>query len=257
MARPIKCRKVCHYPNTLNFVPKDNDSLDSVITLTIDEYETIRLIDKEGVSQEECSKSMEVARTTVQKIYENARKKIATAIVDGLPLHINGGDFLLCDGCCNKDICSDCYKQYYHSNYKKPKGDNIMRIAVTYEDGNVFQHFGHSKQFKIYDVEDNKIIASEIVDTNGQGHGALAGVLHALNTDVLICGGIGEGAINALKAENIKLFGGVSGDCDMVVNGYLSGMLNYNPNVKCSHHHDKDHKCGSNGCESEHHCHND
>lgn len=76
MARPIKCRKVCHYPNTLNFVPKDNDCVDNVITLTVDEYETIRLIDKEGVSQEECSKSMEVARTTVQKFTKMQERKL-------------------------------------------------------------------------------------------------------------------------------------------------------------------------------------
>ena len=90
----------------------------------------------------------------------------------------------------------------------------MMRIAVTYENGEIFQHFGHTEQFKIYDVQDGKIIASEVVDTNGSGHGALAGVLSALNVDALICGGIGGGAQMALEAAGIRLYGGVSGSAD-------------------------------------------
>ena len=86
-----------------------------------------------------------------------------------------------------------------------------MRIAVTYENGQIFQHFGHTEFFKVYDVEDGKVVASEVVDTNGSGHGALAGVLNALKADILICGGIGGGAQMALAAAGIKLFGGVSG----------------------------------------------
>ena len=69
-----------------------------------------------------------------------------------------------------------------------------MRVAVTYENGEIFQHFGHTEQFKVYDVEEGKVIESRIIDTNGQGHGALADVLHALNVDIIICGGIGGGA---------------------------------------------------------------
>ena len=88
--------------------------------------------------------------------------------------------------------------------------EGIMRIAVTYENGQIFQHFGHTETFKIYDVEEGKVLHSEVVDTNGSGHGALAGVLKALNADVLICGGIGGGAQTALAAAGIKLFGGVS-----------------------------------------------
>lgn len=133
-----------------------------------------------------------------------------------------------------------------------------MRIAVTYENGNVFQHFGHTEKFKLYDVQDGKIVAAEVVDTNGSGHGALAGVLTALNTDVLICGGIGGGAQMALAAAGIRLFGGVSGNADAAVEAFVSGKLDYNPNVKCNHHgehhHDEGHTCGNHGCGS-HNCH--
>lgn len=98
MPRPMKCRKVCHFPQTLEFAPVKMAEERELIILTVDEYETIRLIDKEGLSQEQCSVFMQVARTSVQRIYESARKKLADSIVDGRPLRIEGGDFCLCDG---------------------------------------------------------------------------------------------------------------------------------------------------------------
>lgn len=126
-----------------------------------------------------------------------------------------------------------------------------MKIAVTYENGEIFQHFGHTSEFKIYEVEDNKIVSSEVVNTNGQGHGALAGFLQNHNVDTLICGGIGGGAQTALKNAGIKLFGGVHGGADIMVQEYLEGKLNYNPNIKCSHHgHGEGHTCGDYGCRS-------
>ena len=131
-----------------------------------------------------------------------------------------------------------------------------MRIAVTYENGNIFQHFGHTQQFKVYDVQDGKITSAEVVDTNGSGHGALAGVLTALNADILICGGIGGGAQMALAAAGIRLYGGVSGNADTAVEALPSGNLEFNPNVRCNHHdhhHGEDHTCGDHGCGS-HNC---
>ena len=134
-----------------------------------------------------------------------------------------------------------------------------MRIAVTYENGMIFQHFGHTEQFKVYDVVDGKIVSAEIVDTNGSGHGALAGVLTALKADALICGGIGGGAQMALAAAGIQLFGGVSGSADAAAQALAEGKLTYNPDVKCNHHgehhHDEGHTCGDHGCGSGHHCH--
>lgn len=131
------------------------------------------------------------------------------------------------------------------------KGEAIMRIAVTYENGQIFQHFGHTAQFKVYDVQEGKVCSAQVVDTNGSGHGALAGVLTALNVDALICGGIGGGAQMALAAAGIRLYGGVSGDADAAVEALLAGALEYNPNVQCSHHdhhHGAEHTCGEHGC---------
>ena len=131
-----------------------------------------------------------------------------------------------------------------------------MRIAVTYENGMIFQHFGHTQQFKVYDVQDGKVVSSQVVDTNGSGHGALAGVLNALNADILICGGIGGGAQMALAAANIRLYGGVSGEADKAVEALLADQLDFNPNARCSHHdheHGEGHTCGDHGCGS-HNC---
>ena len=130
-----------------------------------------------------------------------------------------------------------------------------MKIAVTYENGQVFQHFGHTEYFKVYEVADGKVISAEVVDTNGSGHGALAGVLADLGVEVLICGGIGGGARNALNSVGITIYGGVSGDADAAVAALLSDCLDFNPNATCSHHgeghhHEEGHTCGSHGCGS-------
>lgn len=132
-----------------------------------------------------------------------------------------------------------------------------MRVAVTYENGQIFQHFGHTEQFKIYDIADGTVTSSEVVDTNGSGHGALAGILNALHVDALICGGIGGGARSALAAANIRLYGGASGDADQAVKALIAGTLEFNPDIQCSHHdhhHGQDHTCGEHGCGDAHHC---
>jgi len=130
-----------------------------------------------------------------------------------------------------------------------------MKIAVTYENGEIFQHFGHTAQFKVYDVQDSIIVKAEVIDTNGSGHGALAGLLSNLGVDVLICGGIGGGARMALAQAGIKLFGGVSGRADNAVAACIAGTLSYDPNAKCDHHdhHGQEHNCGDHGCGS-HNC---
>lgn len=124
-----------------------------------------------------------------------------------------------------------------------------MKVAVTFENGNVFQHFGHTEQFKVFDIEDGKIAGAQVVDTNGSGHGALAGFLSALNVDTLICGGIGAGAQSALAEAGIRLYGGVSGSADSAVEHLLAGNLAFDSDVHCSHHGDG-HHCG----EKKHNC---
>ncbi len=129
-----------------------------------------------------------------------------------------------------------------------------MKIAVTYENGNVFQHFGHTKQFKVYDIKEGKIAGAQVMDTNGNGHGAIAGMLSAWEVDTLICGGIGAGAQTALAEANIRFYGGVSGSADDAVEALLAGKLAYDPDARCDHHgkgqHDGHGHCG----EDKHNC---
>ena len=122
-----------------------------------------------------------------------------------------------------------------------------MRIAVTYENGEVFQHFGHTEEFKIYEVDNNQVISSEIISSNGSGHGALASLLGDRRIDVLICGGIGGGAQAALAERGIELCSGATGNADQAVDAYLRGEL-VSSGVNCDHHHDEGHSCGDHDC---------
>ena len=247
--------------------------------VTLDEYEVIRLVDLEKKTHEQCAAQMDISRTTVTEIYETAREKIARCIVLGQRLVIAGGNYRLCEGrehtrcgkcCCRKESkqtpltsldlsqelpAADRFNSSLPKSNLQNEGDIIMKIAVTYENGEIFQHFGHTETFKIYDIADGKVVSAEVVDTNGSGHGALAGFLVAHGVDTLICGGIGGGAQNALAQAGIRLFGGVSGNADEAVNALLAGNLGYNPNVHCDHHdHEAGHSCGDHGCGS-HSCH--
>ena len=231
MPRKQRCRWIDAYPDHWEFFPEEPRDAEPVV-MSLDELETIRLLDREGLTQEQCAERMGVARTTVTAIYESARRKTAEALVDGKRLLIRGGNYRLSDQGTERVL---------------EKGKDIMRIAIPYEDGEVFQHFGHTGQFKLYDVEDGKIIGEQITDTNGSGHGALASFLKTAQADVLICGGIGMGAQSALAEAGIRLYGGVSGSADAAALALAEGNLAYDPNARCDHHghhHGEGHECG-------------
>ena len=243
MSRPKRCRRICGYPDYWSFLPEGAEATETV-AFKLDELETIRLIDYQKMTQEECAEEMGVSRATVTSIYEQARYKIADAILNGKRIRITGGTYRIDSIPASAQI--------------KEKGDNIMRIAVTYEQETVGQHFGRTEQFKIYDIQDGKINSAQVIDTNGTGHGALAGFLRAAEVEVLICGGIGMGARMALEEAGVELLPGVSGNADEVVRSYLEGTLEYDPDTAC-HHHDHEHgeahechhgSCGSQGCHS-------
>ena len=128
-----------------------------------------------------------------------------------------------------------------------------MIIAVTYQDNEVFQHFGHTPAFVIYTAENNEITDEKVLECGDSGHGALAALLANENVDVLICGGIGGGAINALKEANIKVVGGASGNVRTAAENYLTGKLKVRLNFFCNHHHEhgEGHTCGDHGCGSD------
>ncbi len=245
MARPCRCRRIGRFPDYWVFSAEHSDQGKQEIVMSLDEYETIRLIDYEGMRQEECAVSMDVARTTVTAIYESARKKMAQHMIDGTPLRITGGAYRL---------VSDRKMNI------EEKGKDNMRIAVTYENGMVGQHFGHTEQFKLYDIDNGAVVREQVISTDGRGHGLLAGVLKEAQADTLICGGIGMGARTALTEAGIALCPGVGGAADEAVQAYLSGTLAFNPDESCHHHdHEEGHEChhdhgGDHDCHHEHGC---
>ncbi|MBQ6636051.1 MAG: FKBP-type peptidyl-prolyl cis-trans isomerase [Lachnospiraceae bacterium] len=124
-----------------------------------------------------------------------------------------------------------------------------MKIAVTYDNGNIFQHFGRTENFKVYDVEDGKIVSSEVIGSNGVGHGALAGLLADRAIEIVICGGLGGGAMNALQQAGITVVAGAEGDADKAVQNFLNGTL-VSTGANCDHH-GEGHECGHHGGDGE------
>jgi predicted DNA-binding protein (UPF0251 family)/predicted Fe-Mo cluster-binding NifX family protein len=260
-------------PGYRRFGPVDeNDDGRRALEMTVDEFEAVRLIDLEGFSQEECANHMGVARTTAQAIYGSARVKMAECLVKGIDLSIGGGAYILSEEGVPGCKCGHCCKRSYRcgnnnsidDDYKTGKYDaqagersSSMKIAVTYENGEVFQHFGHTGQFKVYDIENSEVKRAAIIDTNGSGHGALADMLEKLNVDTLICGGIGAGAKRALAEAGIRLFGGVAENADKAVESLLHGELKYDSDAECDHHgEDHGEDCGQHGCGG-HHAHDE
>ena len=264
MPRPTRCRRICELPRNVVFGPVGKQ-VEGRIVMGVDEFETIRLIDLEGMTQEACATQMGVGRTTVQAIYGSARRKLAQCLVEGMALTIDGGDYVLCQGDapgCGRGCRQGRWCRHRHSlaetkTERLLEEETTMRIAVTYEDGKIFQHFGHTEQFKVYDVEAGQVKEAAVVSTDGNGHGALARFLQERNVDALICGGIGGGAQQALALAGITLYGGVKGDADQAVADLLAGKLDYDPQAQCDHHdhgHGEGHDCHGHGHTCGGHC---
>ena len=237
MGRPARCRRIGQMPVWRSFSPDDAEAEESVL-MTVDEFETVRLLDAEGLTQEVCAARMNVARTTVTAMYDSARKKLADALVRGKRLLIAGG-------------CCEYEPQETGQRIMEKGSESTMRIAVTYENGEIFPHFGRTQQFKLYDAEEGKIVGTQVLDTNGSGHGALAGFLRAAGADALICGGIGMGAQMALQEAGIRLYAGVAGSADAAAEALANGRLSYDPDAHCDHHgeHHGEGGCGHGHCE--------
>ena len=210
MPRPQKMRTVYQLPVCRNFLadPSSGD-----ISLTLDELEAIRLTDQEGLDQSACAERLHVARSTAQNILRGARGKVADALVNGKSIHIAGGNVEYSDdsrfGCCRWEFRS--VPAVGGINGLRKEGKETMNVAVTYEKetGDIFQHFGRTEYFKVYEL---------------------------LKADALICGGIGGGAQMALSEAGIRLYGGCSGSADQAVSDFLNGSLHYQEDVRCDHH---------------------
>lgn len=177
-----------------------------------------------------------------KEIYEKARYKPAECLAQGKHFSINGGNYQICprQGTCLGQICRK-------AKILSEKGRYITRIEVTYQNREIFQHFGHTEQFKVYGIEAGKISSSQIVASDGLGHGALAGFP--------LCNGMMYGFVVVSEAVHKPLLQcrnqlceGISSSGDDAVHSLPDGKLYYNPNIICNHHnHEEGHSCGSHG----------
>lgn len=249
MSRPAKDRIICPGYEPVCFRV---DAEEALLNIPADELEALRLCDLEELSQSDAAERMNISRGTLQRLLYSAHRKLAFALCFRKSFNVAGNPGCgIPDNCMGKK-CRFCGLK----NYKQHSaGETIMRIAVTCENNEVFQHFGHTPEFAVFDIEDGKIKDMRIESTGGSGHGALAGLLSGNNIDLLICGGIGGGAQMALAEAGIELIGGASGNVTDVVNAYLNGTLKVNAAYRCNHHsHADGGKCGEHGC-GEHKCH--
>lgn len=240
--RREKLRRVGIIPEYRGFTPDGLASGDA-IDMTIDELEVLRLCDLEGLNQEAVAQQMGIARATVAAICSRAHRKVANALVNGRALSIEGGNI--------------AYSPITTTTAAWPaKEVSTMRVATTYDNGNIFMHFGRSEQFKIYDIQDGKVLNEQVVGTGGTGHGALVGLLTNGGVDTLICGGIGGGAINALTQAGITVYAGAQGSSDACVEALIAGTLAQTGEATCGchvHDHEHTHEHGEScGCHGHH-----
>lgn len=207
MPRPRKCRKVCQMPQTREFRPVGGGMNESTVILTVDEYETIRLIDKQGFSQEECSAYMQVARTTVQMIYNSARKKLASALVDGLPLRIQGGDYQLCDGEEEFCDCGGCRKHRRRWIHEE-KEDGRMKVAIPLDENklDVCIVLARAPYFLFREDGRDTIVENPAASAQGGAGIQAAQFLVDKGVNALITVRCGQNAADVFQAADMKIY---------------------------------------------------
>lgn len=208
MPRPRKCRKVCCLPDNDGFVPVRGGEELTPIVLNVDEYESIRLIDREGFSQEQCGEYMRIARTTVQQIYAAARKKLADALVEGLPLRIEGGDFQLCDG--NEDYCGcgGCRRHRRGCLQQNIMEDRKMRIAIPLDENkqDVCIVLARAPYFLFWEDGKDTILENPAAQAHGGAGIQAAQFLVDNGVNVLITVRCGQNAADVFKAAGMKIY---------------------------------------------------
>lgn len=208
MPRPTKCRKVCQLPPVYEFRPAGELSDDSIVTLTVDEYEAVRLIDLQGMSQEECGAYMRVARTTVQAIYNSARKKLARALVCGMTLRINGGNYELCEGDEEYCGCGGCAKHRANRTAASIKEDASMKIAISVEENkvDVCPFAARSPYFLLYENGESTVVENPAAQAES-GAGIQAAQF-LIDNDVthFIAARVGGNAAEVFKAAGIPVY---------------------------------------------------
>ena len=226
MPRPRKCRKVCQMPRSLEFRPVDENKEKEKIILTVDEYEAIRLIDKQGFSQEECSTYMKVSRATVQMIYNSARKKLAEALVSARSLRIQGGDYQLCDG--EEEFC-DCggCKKHRRVWTHVEKEDGKMRIAIPLDENkkDVCIVLARAPYFLFHEDGKDTVIENPAAAAQGGAGIQVAQFLVDNRIDALITVRCGQNAAEVFRAAEMKIYKSVNKVAADDLNAWKEGKL--------------------------------
>ncbi len=227
MPRPRKCRKVCQMPSTQGFAPIGAMPDASAVTLTVDEYEAVRLIDKEGFSQEACGSYMNIARTTVQQIYTSARKKIADALVDGLILRIEGGDYQLCSGEEDYCGCGGCQKHRQHRCCLSQQEEKPMKIAIPLDENqqDVCITFARAPYFLFSENGSTEILDNPAAEASGGAGLQAAQFLLDQHADVLITVRCGQNAADVFKAADLKVYQADGTDAQANLTALIEGKL--------------------------------
>ena len=251
LAGITKCRRVCCDTRARRFVA---DGAEETVRLTVEELESLRLCDFEGADQSAAAQSMGVSRGTLQRIVYSARRKVADALCSGKAIQIGGGNFSPAERICGgRARCSRCRFARGGCGISdteansETEDETMMKdgiIAVTMEDGQIFQHFGHTRWFELYEIKGGAVASHRTLDAEGSGHSALGGLLRANGEILHSCGGTGGGAKNDLAAAGIELISGVSGPVDEAVKLYPEGKLHDDPSAECRHHDHGAHECG-------------
>ena len=232
MPRKPSPKSIRSTPTSRVFSPSESDptSVEGGIILFLEEWEASRLVDYANFEQTQAALSMGISRQSVQMLLSSARSKLARAVVEGLPLRIEGDP-----------------KSIGNNMISLQKRNSTMKIAVTTQHTQVFPHFGRTPEFYIATAEDGKIVEERIIPAPAEGHGALVGFLISQGVDTLICGGVGGGAVNSLRAAGIQVYAGAAGPVKDQVLSLLSGQLPQQGDANCDHHgeHDHEHQHGN------------
>lgn len=227
MARPRQNRIIAASPLISGFHPYGRCCRKrKVVQLEYDEYEAIRLIDYEGKLQDEAAKQMSVSRPTLTRIYAEARKKIAVALVEGNHLSITDGNVGF-------------------ENYQRRKSKTQVmnqKIAIPTCEGKLWQHFGKAPEVTFVTVENGRVKESVVLQAPGHEQGAMPGFIAAQGTTDVLCGALGQGAVNMLNQSGIQVHGGAPAIAiDEVLSLYLGGTIVYGDSSchhQCNHLHE-------------------
>lgn len=235
MPRPVKERNIRDNPICCKFVPEKIQSHEK-IKLSLDEFDVIRKCDFERLSQENCASTMNISRTTVQRIYASARMKIAEALVRGIILEIEGGN-----------VTYNSNNMFENTLNINEKGEVNMKIAIGVDGEKVAGHFGQCNDFIIYEIIDNVKVSESRIHDDVHVHQERPQFLKDLGVDVLIMNTMGKGAYNRLIALNIKCVNAEDKNINEALEAYLNNTLNKElVGHECSgcgsHNHSHEHK---------------